>query len=104
MIYRVVFSPEAESQLVELYQYIAAQASPVTAARYTEAIVAHCERLQAFPHRGTPREDIRPGLRVTHYKGRCVVAFDVEGDQVSVLGIFYGGRDYEFVRFSSGED
>ena len=50
---RVVFSPEAEKQLVALYSYIAAAASPDIAAGYTEAIVSYCESLCTFPHRGT---------------------------------------------------
>ena len=44
----VVFTPEAEEQLAELYRYIAAAGSPEVAARYTEAIVAYCEELAAF--------------------------------------------------------
>ena len=54
-----------------------------------------CEELQTFPHRGTQRDDIRPGLRVTHYRKRSVIAFVVDADQVSILGVFYGGQDYE---------
>ncbi|MEO6422201.1 MAG: type II toxin-antitoxin system RelE/ParE family toxin [Candidatus Nitrotoga sp.] len=61
---RVVFSPEADRQLTALYSYIAAAASPDIAARYTEAIVSHCESLCTFPHRGTMRDDVRPGLRI----------------------------------------
>ena len=60
---RVVFSPEAEEQLADLYHYIAAAASPETAARYTEAIISYCEDLRMFPRRGTMRDDIRPELR-----------------------------------------
>lgn len=95
MSYRVVFSPEAMEQLTALYRYIAEAASPDTAARYTEGIVSYCESLRTFPHRGNMRDDIRPGLRTTHYKKRTVIAFTVEEDTVSVLGIFYGGQDYE---------
>ena len=39
MSYRVVFTPQAEGQLVEMYRYLAISASPDIAARYTEAIV-----------------------------------------------------------------
>jgi toxin ParE1/3/4 len=97
MTYTVVFAPQAEEQLAELYGYIAEQASPATAAHYTEAIVACCERLCSFPHRGTARDDIRPGLRITNYKGRTVIAFGVDDASlcVSVLGVYYGGQDYE---------
>ena len=38
MKYRVAFSPEAKEQLIELYRYIAIEASPDIAARYTDAI------------------------------------------------------------------
>lgn len=95
MNYRVVFAPEAEDQLFALYHYIARTASPGTAVRYTEAIINYCESLQTFPLRGTLRNDIRPGLRLTHYKKRTVIAFHVDEDLVSILGIFYGGQNYE---------
>lgn len=60
-------------------------------------MVATCEGLALFPLRGVPREDIRPGLRVTHYKGRTVIAYAVDADMrtVSILGVFYGGQDHE---------
>ena len=92
---RVVFSPEAEEQLAELYHYIAAAASPETAARYTEAISSYCEDLRMFPRRGTLRGDIRPGLRITHYRNRTVIAFEVNADSIAIIGVFYGGRNYE---------
>jgi len=69
----------AEEQLAELYRYIAAAASPDVAARYTEAIVTYCESLRTFPLRGTMRDDVRPGLRITNYRKRAVIAFDVAG-------------------------
>jgi toxin ParE1/3/4 len=67
MSYTVVFTPEAEAQIVELYVYIAAEASPEIAARFTDGIVTYCESLSTFPARGNRRDDIRPGLRVTSY-------------------------------------
>lgn len=94
MKFRVVFAPEAEEQLAELYRYIAAAASPGIAERYVNAIIAYCESLETFPLRGTQRDDIRPGLRITNYKGRTVIAFAVDAGQVSILGVFYGGQDY----------
>ncbi len=95
MAYPVVFSPEAEEQLAALYRYIAAEATPTTAARYVNAIIDYCESQEMFPMRGTQRDDIRPGLRVTNYKGRAVIAFNVDADRVSIVGVFYGGQDYE---------
>lgn len=94
--YTVVFTPEAQAQLAAIYRYIAsASASPSAAARYTEAIVAFCEGMRTFPHRGTQRDDIRPALRITHYRKRSVIAFVVDIDLVSIIGVFHGGQDYE---------
>jgi toxin ParE1/3/4 len=95
MHYTLVFTPEAEEQLVALYRHIATASSPAIAQRYTEAILGCCEGLRVFPLRGVAREDIRPGLRLTHHKGRCVIAFSVQADVVAVIGIFYGGQDHE---------
>lgn len=97
MNYRVVFSPEAVEQLTALHRYLSAAASPVTAARYAEAVVSYCESLCTFPMRGTMRDDVRPGLRITHYRKRSVIAFTVDADQVSIIGVFYGGQDYESI-------
>jgi plasmid stabilization system protein ParE len=93
--YKVVFSPEARFQLAKLYRYIAAAVSPQVAAGYTDGIVTHCENLSTFPMRGTMRDDIRPGLRIINYRKRVVIAFSLEDDTVSIIGVFYGGQDYE---------
>jgi toxin ParE1/3/4 len=97
MRYTLVFTPEAQEQLLALYRYISSAASPNIAARYTDGIVSYCESLQAFPMRGTCRDDIRAGLRISNYKKRTAIAFSVESEQIIIIGIFYGGQDYETV-------
>lgn len=104
MSYRVIFSPEAEEQLVALYRYVADAASSDIAAGYTEAIVNYCESLCTFPHRGAVRDDVRPGLRITNYKKRAVIAFNVDAEQISIIGIFYGGQDYETILQVESDD
>ncbi|GGA71755.1 hypothetical protein GCM10011507_24210 [Edaphobacter acidisoli] len=99
----VVFSPEAEKQLAELYRYIAEVSSSDTAARYTEAIVVYCESLRTLPRRGTRRDDIRSGLRITNFRKRVVIAFSVDQEQIAILGIFYGGRNYEIAMQDEAE-
>jgi len=60
-------------------------------------------RATYIPHRGNLRDDIRPGLRVTHYRKRTVIAFAVEAKQVYIIGIYYGGQDFESaLQFSAG--
>jgi toxin ParE1/3/4 len=97
MPYTLVFTPEAEEQLAEIYRYIARVASPKTAERYTNAIISYCEGLTTFPHRSTRHDEIRPGLLITNFKKRTVIAYTVETELISILGIFYGGQDYETV-------
>lgn len=104
MSYRVVFSPEAQEQLAELYRYIAEAASPDIAAQYTEAIVSYCDSLRTFPLRGTRRDDVKPGLRITNYKKRAVIAFDADSDVVSIIGVFYGGQNYETILHGDPND
>jgi toxin ParE1/3/4 len=91
----VVFAPAAEDLVAALFRYFAAAASPAIASRFTDGLLDHCESLALFPHRGAPRDDIRPGLRLTHYRGRAAILFAVDADRVEIIGVFHGGQDYE---------
>lgn len=62
---RVTYSPEAEAQLDALHGYIAAAASPDVATNYVGGIVEKCESPADFANRGSPRDDLRDGLRTT---------------------------------------
>jgi toxin ParE1/3/4 len=93
--YAIVLAPEARAQLDELYDYIAEAASPAIALRFTDAILGQLEELRDFPSLGTIRDDILPGLRTIGFRRRVTIAFVVEPSEVSVVGIFYGGQDFE---------
>lgn len=95
MQHTVIFTPEALEQVSSLYRYIAIAASPGIAERYTGAIVTFCEGLRDIPLVGILRDDLRPGLRITNFKKRAVIAYAVGKGRVSIIGIFYGGQDYE---------
>jgi len=60
--------------------------------------------MQTVARRGTRRDDIRPGLRITHYKRRAIIAYAVEVEHVSIIGVFYGGQDYERALRSESDD
>jgi toxin ParE1/3/4 len=106
MAYRVVFAPEAIDHQEALFLYFAEHASLTIAQRYTDAVVATCEGLSLFPMRGVAREDIRPGLRLTHHKGRTVIAYAVDepAQTVSILGVFYGGQDHQGILSAGWDD
>lgn len=95
MTHKVHFTPEARDQLEKLEIHIAGAGSPIVAAHYVDSIVDHCEKLQTFPHRGTRRDDLGPGLRTLGFRRRVTILFEVSGDTVNIIGIYYGGQDYE---------
>jgi toxin ParE1/3/4 len=41
------------------------------------------------------RDDIRPGLRIVGFERRVTIAFSVDDGRVTILRVFYGGRDWE---------
>ena len=52
---RVIFSPEAQADLLGLYEYIADEAGAGVALGYIERIEARCRHLEAFPEQGSVR-------------------------------------------------
>ncbi|WP_250502537.1 type II toxin-antitoxin system RelE/ParE family toxin [Caballeronia sp. AZ7_KS35] len=95
MNWRVQFAPEALNQLRRLEKRIADAGAPITAERYVDSIVDCCMKLQTFPARGVARDDLLPGLRVTHFRKRAIIAYTLDPEVVSIVGVFYGGQDYE---------
>ena len=91
----VSFSSQAKDDLVELYDWIAEIAGPGVAIGYIDRLEGFCLGLGRGSQRGHARDDIRPGLRVIGFERRVTVAFLVEDRRVVVLGLFYGGRDWQ---------
>ena len=106
MTYRVGFAPETLDQLVALRGYIAVAATITIAENYVESIVSYCEGLGLFPHAGIDRGDIRPGLRTSSLKKRVLVAYAVAdaARTLTVVGIFYGGQDFESLLHAAPND
>ncbi|TFY96026.1 type II toxin-antitoxin system RelE/ParE family toxin [Pseudomonas nabeulensis] len=96
MSYGVAFSPKALAQLDALEDYISNAGSPQVAERFIDNLISYCESLSLFPLRGIRRDDLLPGLRITHYRHTTSIAFRVDANTntVSILGVFYGGQDY----------
>jgi toxin ParE1/3/4 len=99
----VVFSPEALTDLIRLYDYIAESSGAARAIGYIERIETHCLRFDTAAQRGTRRDDIRPGLRLTGFERRVTIAFHVDAATVTIDRILYGGRDIEGTMSGKGE-
>lgn len=91
--YTVRLRPAAARHLAQIEARIAEEATPQIAERYVEAILKRCYSLDRFPHRGTPRDDLRPGFRTLPFKGNVVIVFAVGESEVAVLGVGWRGQD-----------
>lgn len=92
--YEVSFRPRAEADLRALYRYIARTSGRDAAGGYIDRIEAACLALARFPNRGTKRDDVHEGLRTIGFERRATIAFQVVKNEVVIVGIFYGGRDF----------
>jgi plasmid stabilization system protein ParE len=90
----VVFAPEAQADLFQLYDCVAADSGTARAQRYTDRIVAHCIGLVNSPERGRRRDDLRPGTPdVPGFRAvRCRVYLLILGPGVNWL-VSAGGRE-----------
>jgi len=91
----IVFAPEARADLLALYEWISVKASPGVAMAYIERIEAYCNGFDLASERGQARDDIRLGLRIIGFEGRITIAFMVSDQTVTILRLFYGGRNWE---------
>jgi len=91
----VIFSDQANLDLRGIYTWLADQAGPFVALAYVERISAFINRLDLASERGTLRNDLMRGLRIIGFERRVTIAFTVEQTNVTVLRVFYGGKDWE---------
>jgi len=97
MTYDVRFDRMSRAELRSLIRYITKKNSARIAEQYAQDIITFSEELHTFPHRGTARPDLAPGVRTMGFKGRVTVVFRVAEalQTVTIVGIFYGGRSVE---------
>ncbi|WP_375414506.1 type II toxin-antitoxin system RelE/ParE family toxin [uncultured Bradyrhizobium sp.] len=95
MTLKLVFRPQAETDLRRLYRYIAETSGLGIAGDYIDRIESACMALATFPNRGTKRDDLAPGLRTIAFERRVTIAYHVLKTRVEIVTIAYGGRDFE---------
>lgn len=90
----VLWSPEAESDLVEIWEYGAAATSPEDADRHLRQIHAACLRLADWPQSGRSRGEIAPDLRSLAAPPH-VVFYRVTKSAVEIVRVLRGRRDLD---------
>jgi len=88
-------SPRAETDLREIWDYIAQESgSPDIADRQIAAITERFFILAEHPHMGRVRdEDLGPGRRSLAVNRRYIIVYTTDGDDVFVLRAVHGRRD-----------
>lgn len=91
---RVVWSPASETDLLQLWDYLAGQASIAVADDQVRRIHRACEMLRDWPLSGRGRDALMIGMRsvpVAPY----VVFYRVTENAVEVVRVLHGHRDLE---------
>ena len=98
--YEVYLTPDAIQDLTDIYEYITEKSGlPQVAWAYIEKLRQSCHDLKMVPLIGQQRHDLRKNLRIVAIDKKAIAAFEVIEDKqiVTILNIFYGGRDYEAI-------
>jgi plasmid stabilization system protein ParE len=86
---------EAEEDVAELLAYLVPRAGEHVARRYVDQLIDHCYSFETFPARGI-HVDADPELRLVGYRRRATIAFRVRQETVTIVRIFYRGRNIHF--------
>jgi toxin ParE1/3/4 len=92
--HRVVLTERALEDLQSLFDYVARHSDFATAEAYDRRIREACRSLSEYPRRGSPRDDLLPGLRTLSFERRGIIAYQVEGLLVRIIAILHHGRDF----------
>lgn len=91
--YKITFLPNAERRLDAIEAFIAERSSQAIAERFVSALMDRALKLDSFPFRGTPRNELMSGLRTIVYRRTVTIAYVVDGDEVAVTDFLYRGED-----------
>jgi toxin ParE1/3/4 len=93
---RLAWSPASEADLLQLWSYLATQASIEVADEQVRKIQQACEVLRDWPHSGRARVALIPGMRSVAVKP-YVLFYRVAEDAIEVVRVLHGHRDIEAI-------
>lgn len=97
MARELVVRPRARNDLKAIFDFIVAD-SPKRALTFVDEIEALCFSLLEFPEKGRLRNDLRPGVRLLPFDCKVLIAYEVAGEVVTIIRVFYAGQDPEALR------
>jgi toxin ParE1/3/4 len=96
----VILSALAEQDLESIADYIAVD-SPTRAESFVDELLVQCQRIAQNPLGYRLRPELLEGVRSCAY-GNYVIFFDVDAEDIVVVRILHGARDFPTV-FQGGE-
>jgi toxin ParE1/3/4 len=93
---KIVWSAEAEEDLISIWRYSADEWSPAAADQQIRDIWTTCEMLLGYPQLGRPRDELLLGARST-VTDPHVVFYRVSTRGIEVLRVLHEREDVEFV-------
>jgi toxin ParE1/3/4 len=98
----VDWSPEAEQDLLAIWNYVAREASPDVADEQLRSLDRACEALAQWPHSGRARDELFRGVRSIAVEA-YVVFYRVEDSAIEIVRILHGRRDVDAIFSRTGE-
>lgn len=88
---RVVLTHQAEQDLEEIGDYIAAD-SPARAVSFVRGMREHCAKISNSPLAYVARPELGEGIRTCAH-GRYLIVFQPSSEEVLIVRILHGARD-----------
>jgi toxin ParE1/3/4 len=89
----LVYLPGADADLDRIYHWLAPRSGAAIAFTYVGRIEAACQRLTDFPQRGSPHDELEPGLRSIPFERRATIYYRATDSTVEIVHILHRGRD-----------
>jgi len=92
----LVYKGGARADLAAIFDYLA-EHNLNSAQRFIGAVQRRCDLLRQYPELGVARDDLGPGIRALPIWRRVVIAYCIEPNAIEIIGVFYGGQDYQTI-------
>jgi len=93
---KIIWSVEAEEDLVSIWRYAADEWSPAAADQQIHDIWTTCEMLVGYPKLGRSRDEILLGIR-SIVTDPHVVFYRISTQAIEILRVLHEREDVEFV-------
>ena len=98
----VDWSPEAEQDLLAIWDYLAREASPDVADEQLRSLDRACEALAQWPHSGRARDELFRGVRSIAVEA-YVIFYRVEDSAIEIVRVLHQRLDVDAIFSRTGE-